>query len=70
MASEMALSRELWKYQTKKSLPQMAQLRCRKSRFIAIGKLSFLSTDEFAYHHQFVNFKHDFTWFDFMLSGQ
>jgi hypothetical protein len=38
MASEIELCPELWKYRIKKSLLQMVHFRCRKSRFIAIGK--------------------------------
>jgi hypothetical protein len=37
MTSEIVLYREVWKYRSKKSLPQIAPLRCRKSRCIAIG---------------------------------
>jgi hypothetical protein len=40
MASEIGLYRELWKYRSKKSLPQIAHLRCRKLRCIAIGNLT------------------------------
>jgi hypothetical protein len=40
MASEIGLCCELWKYRSKKSLPQIAHLRCGKSRCITIGILT------------------------------
>jgi hypothetical protein len=41
MASEIGLCHELWKYRSKKSLPQIAHLRYRKSHCIAIGILTY-----------------------------
>jgi hypothetical protein len=38
MAAEIALCNKLWKYRSKKSLPQMAHLCRRKLCSIAIGK--------------------------------
>jgi hypothetical protein len=35
---------EHWKYRSKRTLPQIAHLRCRKSRCIAIGILTFVFT--------------------------
>jgi type VI protein secretion system component VasK len=40
MASKIGLCHELWKFRSKKSLPQIAHPRCRESRCIAIGNLT------------------------------
>jgi hypothetical protein len=40
MTSKIGLCRKHWKYRSKKTLPQIAHLRCRKSRCIAIGILT------------------------------
>jgi hypothetical protein len=40
MTSEIALCPNHWKYRSKISLPHIAQLRCHKSRCIAIGILT------------------------------
>jgi hypothetical protein len=48
MVSEIELCRELWKYRSKQPLPQIAHLRCRKWRCVAIGKptLFFVGTED------------------------
>jgi hypothetical protein len=48
MTSKIGLCREHWKYRSKKTLPQIAHLHCRKSRLIAIGILTYAFTTTIA----------------------